>query len=471
MNCAVARSRLFSFSPLFTLVACAAVPVGLLAAYGKRMAMPPMWVHVYGVGGTALAATVASILLTRAAIRRNDARTVIAGTGFSTMAALLAVHGLMTPGMFVGENGVIALSGAATLPVGASILIFSNRSFRSPRAIPRLLALQISLVSAILVVSLLGAFIPSLLPSVPSPRSAPALALLAIGLVLFGALALRAARTFVLTRRVADLAVVLGVALLASSLYGSLVLSYMDLGWWLGHAFELIGIGLVGGSVAYDLHRGRESRTLAGDLRASEIVAAEEHFLGARVRALMVKLAEKDSSTKEHTRRVASLAVQLGEALGLAPARLRRLAIGGLLHDIGKLSTPTEVLRKPASLDDREFALIREHPEHGRELLSGLGGFDVTVQRLVLDHHERLDGSGYPRGLAADALDLETRILSVCDVYDALVSPRVYRGAWTPERALKLLQGDEKDGFDARCVETLTHVLGRGTKQPLKLAS
>jgi putative nucleotidyltransferase with HDIG domain len=305
---------------------------------------------------------------------------------------------------------------------------------------------------------------------VPAPKSPPALALLVFGLALFGKLALRAARTFVLTRRVADLAVVLGLVLLSSSVYSALVLSFMNLGWWLGHLFELVGIALVGGSVAYDLRRGRESRTLSGDLRAGEIVSAEEHFLGARVRALMVRLAEKDASTEEHTRRVASLAVQLGEELGLAPARLRRLAIGGLLHDIGKLSTPNEVLKKPASLDDREFALIQRHPENGRDLLVELGGFDDGVRRLVLDHHERLDGSGYPRGLGADELDLETRILAVCDVYDALVSPRVYRGAWTSERALGLLAGEERNGFDARCVETLERVLGRGA-QPLPLAS
>ena len=114
----------------------------------------------------------------------------------------------------------------------------------------------------------------------------------------------------------------------------------MDLGWWLGHLFEVLGIALVGASAAYDLRRGYRSRPLAGDLRAADIVASEEAFLGARVRALMVRLAAKDTSTEEHTRRVAALAVEVGERLGLSPGRLRSLAIGGLLHDIGKLSVP-----------------------------------------------------------------------------------------------------------------------------------
>ena len=161
----------------------------------------------------------------------------------------------------------------------------------------------------------------------------------------------------------------------------------------------------------------------------------------------MVRLAEKDASTEEHTRRVAALAVEVGEQLGLPPARLRSLAIGGLLHDMGKLSVPDAILQKPGPLDDAEFDAIKLHPERGHELLTELGGFDERVTRLVLDHHERLDGNGYPRGLEADDLDLETRILAVCDVYDALVSPRVYRAAWTAS-ALALLRRETGTAFD-----------------------
>jgi HD-GYP domain-containing protein (c-di-GMP phosphodiesterase class II) len=149
------------------------------------------------------------------------------------------------------------------------------------------------------------------------------------------------------------------------------------------------------------------------------------------------------------------LAVEIGEQLGLSPTRLRSLAIGGLLHDIGKLSVPESILQKPDSLDDDEYAVIKLHPERGRELLNELGGFDASVGRLVLNHHERLDGSGYPRGLEGGALDLPTRILAVCDVYDALVSPRVYRPAWPQEDALALLRDEADIAFDSRCIEAL----------------
>jgi putative nucleotidyltransferase with HDIG domain len=203
-------------------------------------------------------------------------------------------------------------------------------------------------------------------------------------------------------------------------------------------------VAIVGATVAVDIHRAAQSRSLVGDFRAAELVAQEEAFLGARVRALTLRLAEKDESTEEHTRRVALRAVQLGEELGLSPNRLRSLAIGGLLHDIGKLSVPEQILKKPATLDESEFAVIKRHPEWGIKLLRELGGFSASVLELVHSHHERLDGNGYPRRLGEDDLGLDTRILTVCDVYDALVSPRVYRGAWNHEAALALLR--KRDG-------------------------
>jgi HD-GYP domain-containing protein (c-di-GMP phosphodiesterase class II) len=184
----------------------------------------------------------------------------------------------------------------------------------------------------------------------------------------------------------------------------------------------------------------------------------------------MVALAEKDTYTEEHTRRVALRAVQVGEELGLSPARLRSLAVGGLLHDIGKLSIPDAILKKPAALTDREFAVVKEHPERGRRLLHELGGFGDDVCRLVLDHHERLDGTGYPHGLGENEIALDARILAVCDVYDALLSARVYRAAWSHEQALSLLRDSAGTEFDASCVDALERVLAREHGESLAVA-
>jgi HD-GYP domain-containing protein (c-di-GMP phosphodiesterase class II) len=448
-------------SILALLGACGAVPVALVLAVGGVHIMPPMWVHFYGVGVSAFVATAAAVVLTTVGAREQDSRTVIVGGGFALMASLLAVHGLVTPGVIVGPNGLIALTGAATLPVGGIVLTLAALPpFSGRNAIRRILTVEATIGAVIVVVSVIGAAVPRLVPALPAARSPAAIVMFGVGLVVYGALAVRAMHTFLLTRRFADLAVVFGIVLLATALYGALFLQYYDLGWWIGHIFELLGIVVVGGSLVYDLRRGRRSRALVGDLRAADLVASEEAFLGARIRALMVRLAEKDVSTEEHTRRVARLAVELGEELGLSPARLRDLAMGGLLHDIGKLSLSTAILQKPAALDDGEYELVKLHPERGRELLTELGGFDDSVTRLVLDHHERLDGSGYPRGIGAADLDLATRILAVCDVYDALVSDRIYRRAWERDEALALLRRESGTAFDERCVVALERVVG-----------
>jgi putative nucleotidyltransferase with HDIG domain len=377
------------------------------------------------------------------------------------MAALLAVHGFPTPGQLVGSNGLVALTGGVTLPIGGAILALTALPRLSrPRRVLPMLIVQAALLLAIVGASVAGMLDPGLVPGVPSVMSNEALALLAVGLLFYGIVGYRAFNTWLLTRRRADLLVVFGIVWLAAALAAALTMDYRSLGWWLGHAFEVIGIGLVGAVVAYDMSRSAQSRTIFGDLKAAQLVSSEEQFLGSHVRSLVVSLADKDVYTEGHTRRVATLAVEIGELLGLAPQRLRLLAAGGLLHDIGKLAVPDAVLKKPDSLTPEELRVIREHPDRGARLLTELGGFPEMVRGLVRWHHERLDGSGYPDGLAGDALDMETRILATCDVYDAVVSNRCYRDARTHDDAMAVLRA-EPAAFDMATIDALETVLAR----------
>jgi len=418
--------------------------------------------HFYAVGFSALVAAAAALGLTVVGARRSDTRTVLVGTAFAVMASLLALHGFSTPGVWFGNNGVVAITGGATLPAGAIVLVFSVLP------LPRVLrnVVPFLLVEAMLLATILGLGVsaliwPSLLPAVPAPGGRDALALLAVGMLAFGLVTLRAVRTFLLTRRVLDLVVAVGLVWLATALVPALTMDYTQLGWWIGHEVELDGILVIGVAVAIDLARAAQSRPLAGDLTAAELVASEDLFLGSQVRALTVTLAEKDSYTERHTRRVALRAVQVGDELGLSRGRLRTLAIGGLVHDIGKLAIPDDILKKPGPLDDDEYETVKEHPERGYRLLTELGGFSEGVRDLVRDHHERLDGRGYPRGLTAGQLTLDARILAVCDVYDALISKRVYRDAWSEENAIHHLRTEAGTAFDERCVEALARVVGR----------
>ena len=444
------------------LVACGAtaiLPPALIHFVSRDQVQLSSETHFWAVVLSSLLATAAGVVLSIGGWRRLDARAVLVGTAFTVMASLLLVHGLASPGFIVEMNGVVALTGAATLPVGGVILALSAfPSTRSPRSVHLLVCLQGVLMVGVVALGLTALWVPSLVPSVPEPASLPALVTLAVGLAFYGLLALRALHTAMLTRRRADLGVFVGLVWLAGALVPALTQSYLDLAWWLGHGLEVAGVLLVGAPVAADLFRSSPSRPLAGDLRGAELVSAEEAFLGSQVGGLVRMLAEKDEYTEGHTRRVALLAVAVGEHLGLAPARLRELATGGLLHDIGKLSVPDEVLKKPGKLDDDEYAVVQKHAIWGDALLGRLG-FSAGVRRLVRDHHERLDGSGYPHGLTE--LCLATRVLAVCDVYDALRSERVYREAWPHARAIALLHAETGTAFDARCVTALERVVAR----------
>lgn len=458
----VSMLRERTVSVLVVLGACAIGPAALLHFFGRREIHIGAEAHFLPIALSAGLAAGAAVGLTVVGARRGDGRAVLVGTAFSAMAALLAVHGLTTPGLLAGQNGVVAFSGAATLPVGGAVLALSAiPEIRRPQYINPLLWLQGGLLLLIAGIGMTGILVPALVPRVPAPGGTAAWIVLALGMAFYGTLALRATRTFLLTRRRADLLVVLGTVLLFVALVPALLWSFRDLGWWLGHGFELVGIGLAGVPVALDLHRGAQSRPLVGDLHGTEFVRAADAFLGPTVHALLVRLAEKDVYTETHTRGVALRAVQVGEELGLPRRRLRELAIGALVHDVGKLSVPNAILQKPSALTDDEFAVIKRHPEWGSELIGELGGFSTLVSRLVLDHHERLDGSGYPRGLRAEELDLETRVLAVCDVFDALISRRVYRQAWAQADALALLRREAGTGFDPRCVEALERILSR----------
>jgi len=453
------RSR---FGSNLTLIAAsAAVPAAVmhfLVSEDKAPVTAVQHLFIMAIGSTIAAA--ASVALMLAGFRRRETRAVVAGGAFAAMTLILLIHGLATPGVILGQNGVVAVAGGLALPVGGAILtVAALPALRGPRHLRTVAWSLVALLVVIAALGVVGFAIPQDIPSVPGYESPEAIVLLAIGVLFFGTVALRAVRTFTLTRRTGDLLVVVGIVWLGMALVPVLILDPYTWVWWTGHALELLGVTLVGVPVALDVHRGRPSHPLVGDLPAAELVAEEEAFLGARVRVLMARLEAKDRSTEEHTRRVAEWAVAIGEQLGLSPGRLHDLALAGLLHDIGKLSIPDAILTKPGALTDAEMDVIRRHPVQGDDLARELG-YPEQIRRGVRGHHERLDGSGYPDGLRGEQIDLETRILAVADVWDALVSPRCYRGAWTPERAMALLVEESATGFDPRCVDALRSLTG-----------
>jgi putative nucleotidyltransferase with HDIG domain len=165
--------------------------------------------------------------------------------------------------------------------------------------------------------------------------------------------------------------------------------------------------------------------------------------------------------TAGHSERVTMGAVEIGQWLGLRPADIELLHRGGLLHDIGKVGIPVTTLDKPGKLTEEEMAVIRTHPEIGARILAPVAAFHRAIP-LVLHHHEQLDGTGYPNGLAGDQIPELVRILTVADVFDALTSERPYRPAWSLDRAIAYLQENAGTKFDPAAVEALAGAVANG---------
>jgi putative nucleotidyltransferase with HDIG domain len=198
-----------------------------------------------------------------------------------------------------------------------------------------------------------------------------------------------------------------------------------------------------------------ELRHLEERTRASEKMA--QLYLSV-VQALSTAIDVKDRGTHLHVRRVRALAKAVAERVGLEGAELEAVQTGAVLHDIGKLAVPDHVLRKPGRLTQKEFQLVQSHPAVGEAILRPID-FGVDIASIVRHHHEKVDGSGYPDGLSGEAIPLGARVLGVIDVYDALVSERPYRRAWSHEQALAHIRAQAGSAFDARVVEALVFVI------------
>lgn len=195
------------------------------------------------------------------------------------------------------------------------------------------------------------------------------------------------------------------------------------------------------------------------DARLEQAMELSSAYRGTA--ALMAQVMEDDHQYTggEHTQGVVALAVEVGERLGLDQASLRELEFGALLHDIGKLHVPNEILNKPGSLTEAEWVIIRLHPEMGQQMLDRVGGALGDAGRIVRAHHERFDGTGYPDGLTAQDIPLAARIITACDAYDAMTTDRAYRKALAPSIAMEELERCAGAQFDPSVVQALMWVL------------
>ncbi len=207
-----------------------------------------------------------------------------------------------------------------------------------------------------------------------------------------------------------------------------------------------------------DVRLGRSIETgKARDLAASiaDSVVQEENAM-----VWLTQLKKRDEYTSQHSINVCVLSVLFGRYLGWSIDELRELGLGALVHDIGKMRVPLEVLNKAQSLDDAEMEQMREHPRHGYRILHATSGVPRSVQDVAYCHHERVDGSGYPRGLAGGHIPRNAMLVSIVDVYDAITSDRVYHMGISPHEALNVMYGWATKSFPTDLLEEFIKCLG-----------
>ena len=197
------------------------------------------------------------------------------------------------------------------------------------------------------------------------------------------------------------------------------------------------------------------------ELDLEEGLRRTRHALIQTIHAMSSVAAHRDLSTARHQHRTATLALSIGRQLGLDANCLEGLYLGALVHDLGKVAIPSELLNKPARLTPEEFALVKTHVQAGCNILQNVN-FPWPIHAIVAQHHERLDGSGYRKGLTGTAIVLEARVVAVADVFQAMSDDRPYR--ITPGREAALQELDRSAGvtFDAEVIGALRAVLAGG---------
>lgn len=176
------------------------------------------------------------------------------------------------------------------------------------------------------------------------------------------------------------------------------------------------------------------------------------------IKSFLSALEIRDSEGYVHNQNMAALANQLARRLGCSERESQDIYLAGLLHDIGKIGVGEQILFKPGRLDEEEWKAVKRHPELGAKIVKGLAGFD-TAATLISSHHERMDGSGYPRGLKGDQIPLGARIIGVADTYSALTEGRIYKPMINAAEALGVIEKGKCNLFDTKIVDVLTHYI------------
>jgi putative nucleotidyltransferase with HDIG domain len=241
------------------------------------------------------------------------------------------------------------------------------------------------------------------------------------------------------------------------------------------HEDQLFGVLILGNAgnpeMGDDLAYAKQlADRLAVGLSNAQLVEELDELNIGTLTALARAIDAKSTWTAGHSERVTRMAVDIGRVMGLPEKDLLTLHRGGLLHDIGKIGTPPEILDKPEKLSESEVSVMCEHVTVGARILEPIPGFAELIP-IVVQHHERFDGSGYPYGLAGEAINLHARIFAVADVYDALSSDRPYRPGWPRDKVIAYIREKSGTHFDPEVVDAFLKLMALDPQAPPRAAA
>lgn len=383
--------------------------------------------------GSGAACMALAVVVVASGWRRHLPEVAFLGTGLFVVSVFATAHGLS--GTHLVASGPSRLAATAALPLGIAAtlpLLTPRRAWARWSAIRWREWVVAWLAGALVLAGVLGTLDRPPLPAVVAGA-------LIAGIGGAAVLARRQVWLYQVSGRRPALAVAGAVATIAGAATAGVLVDAGSGPAWVVLAVESIGVFAAGVAILVAYRTNVAVTDVLAPLVAFEPLASLEVGMAPEVHAFVSALERIDPITRDHVVRTSALAMRVAARAGLAPAVVRDVTIGALLHDIGKLVIPSEILNKPGSLTDEEFATIRTHPEQGERLLEDAPSLRGAAP-YVRGHHERVDGRGYPDGLEGDGVPFEVSLVSVVDAWDAMTNTRQYREGMPAERAMAILR-------------------------------
>ncbi len=435
------------------------LPLGVYVAllYLPQLDVSHMIIHGHFniVSTVSILAGALAFIIGLAGAKLRNIQVTLVSLAFMSLGIMFGVHGLATPGFILQKNAVVGIAAPLSIILTLFWLYLSSLSSGTP--IIRQLAkvhnwLAPVWMSLLIGVSALFLYQPDLASFIPLNKNPLRFIAGFIALELAIMAVWNYWRSYLYTRSPLQIAIVYSAGWLAVSAIIMTTGTLWHTSWWLYHGLLLLSvISMIGGLVRH-YNRGRSLALAFIGKGHKDPVERLEAAISPGVRHLIERTEKHDAYTAGHNHRVAVVAVQIGEQMGLSASELRALAQGGIVHDLGKLNIPCEILNKPGKLESDERAMIETHPMQGYEVAKRLGFMPQELD-IIRYHHERWDGAGYPDKLSKEEIPLLARITAIADVYDALTSERAYRKPWSHEQTRTHILGQAGFQFDPECVQ------------------